>query len=266
MKQNGISRLERLVRETVEGSFGRLFGGRLEPMDVATQLVHAMEDSSSDAGTTNSYIVVLHPSDYGNLLGQNPNLAEDLSIAAWKLGRRYGLSLSTRPIITIEENETCRRHAFQISGKEEPGSLELDTTQVVDRGSFADKALSDLKALDAFLVVQGKRHVALDKPLVTIGRRPDNDIVLDSGSVSRQHAQVRWRFDRFILYDVSNRRRTKVNGEAISERILRPGDVIALSDALLVYGEGNDRYDRQDDDDQIDETKTNTLVIPPKRT
>ena len=263
MKQNGISRLERLVRETVEGSFGRLFGGRLEPMDVATQLVHTMEDSSSDAGTTNSFTVALHPSDYRILLAQNPNLADDLSVAAWKLGRRYGLPLSARPIITIVENETCRRHAFQISAIEESVSLGLDTTQVVDRESFADKALSDLKALDAFLVVQGKRHVALDRPLVTIGRRPDNDIVLDSGSVSRQHAQVRWRFDRFILYDVSNRRRTKINGETISERILRPGDVIALSDALLVYGEGNDRH-RQDDDDQIGEM--NTLVIPPKRT
>ena len=88
-----------------------------------------------------------------------------------------------------------------------------------------------------------------------IGRRVDNDIVLDLPSISRQHAQIRWRQRYFVLYDVSSHGRTYVNGSQIQEHILRPGDVIALSDLFLVYGEGREdmmglsSFDEQDEMD-----------------
>jgi hypothetical protein len=263
MKKNGISRLEQLLRETVEGSFGRLFGGYLEPMDVAVQLVQIMEDSTSSPRASYRYSVALHPTDYELMLVQNPDLADDLADAAWLLGRRYGLPLAARPKITLRPDGTIRRHAFRIvmgdDGREMP---RLDTTQVVARRSAADRALANLRAVDAFLIVQGKRHVPLDKPLVTIGRRPDNDIVLDSATVSRQHAQIRWRFDRFVLYDVSNRGRTRVNGEPAAQSVLHNGDVIALSDAMLIYGEGITRDTKRGTGNN--DGPADTLVIPPE--
>lgn len=76
--------------------------------------------------------------------------------------------------------------------------------------------------------------------MTRIGRRMDNDIVIDSPSISRQHAQIRWRQRYFVLYDVSRRGQTAVNGRPAREHILRSGDVIALSDVMLVYGEGRD--------------------------
>jgi pSer/pThr/pTyr-binding forkhead associated (FHA) protein len=100
--------------------------------------------------------------------------------------------------------------------------------------------LEALQALDAFLIVQGRNHVALDRPVTRIGRRFDNDIVLESPAVSRLHAQIRWRDHFFVLYDVGGRGRTQVNGQPTREHVLRPGDVIALSDVLIIYGEGGD--------------------------
>jgi hypothetical protein len=270
MKIDGISRLERLVRETVEGSFGRLFGGYLEPMDVATQLVLVMEDSTSSVELSNAYTVILHPQDYHLLLVENPDLARDIGDAAWELGRRYGLPLAAAPKIRLQTGEHIRRHSFRIVVDTQVATQDgVDTTQVIAPRANDGRALSALLALDAFLILQGKRHVALDKPLITIGRRPDNDIVLDSKSVSRQHAQIRWRFDRFILYDVSSRQRTKVNGELVSQHVLQQGDVIALSDALLIYGEGRERDEIRDRQDIYNESRTqdesNTQVIPPSR-
>jgi hypothetical protein len=264
MKMDGISRLERLVRETVEGSFGRLFGGYLEPMDVATQLVLIMDDNKSSEDLPNFYTITLNPEDYRLLLAQNPNLARDIGDAAWKLGRRYGLPLVSAPKIDLKEGENIRRHSFRIGVDEQGNGREgVDTTQVIAPRVAPDRALASLLELDAFLIVQGKNHVALDKPLLTLGRRPDNDIVLDSKSVSRQHAQIRWRFDRFILYDVSNRQRTKVNGETVSQHVLQQGDVIALSDTLLIYGEGRERRKFRDRNGQLNDS--NTMVIPPAR-
>ena len=40
---------------------------------------------------------------------------------------------------------------------------------------------------------------------------------------------------------MSRHGQTAVNGVPVREHILRPGDVIALSDVMLVYGEGRDQ-------------------------
>jgi pSer/pThr/pTyr-binding forkhead associated (FHA) protein len=120
------------------------------------------------------------------------------------------------------------------------------TTQIQERPDVAAAALSALQALDAYLIIGGRRHVALDQPVLSLGRRRDNDVVLDSPSVSRQHAQIRWRYGRFVLYDLSRRGRTAVNNQPVSEHVLQSGDVIALSDTLIVYGENQDPRHRAD--------------------
>ena len=264
MKKNGLSRLEMLVREAVEGSFGRLFGGYLEPTDVAVRLVQAMEDGALAGVETAAYDVLLNPKDHEALTAGNPQLADDLAREAWELGQRYGLVLATRPRIILVRDEQVRRHSVRIRARGAGAEQQaLDSTQVVQRDPDDGRILKSLRERDAFLVVQGRRHVALEKPMVSIGRRPDNDIVIDSTTVSRQHAQIRWRFDRFVLYDVSGRGRTSVNGETVSEHVLRPGDVIALSDVLLVYAEGGDADEAKADRTTTD--VTGTQVVRPDR-
>ena len=96
-----------------------------------------------------------------------------------------------------------------------------------------------LEALDAFLIVNGRRHIPLDKPLVTIGRSINMDVIVDAPAVSRQHAHIRWRYGRFVLYDADSRGGVTVNGEPCQECALRAGDLIMLSGQVsLIYGEG----------------------------
>jgi pSer/pThr/pTyr-binding forkhead associated (FHA) protein len=103
------------------------------------------------------------------------------------------------------------------------------------------RAYERLRTLDAFLIVNGRRHFALDRPVITIGRRMDNDVIVDSPVVSRQHAHIRWRYGRFVLYDAGSRGGVAVNGEPCTECVLQPGDLITLSGRVnLIYGEGLD--------------------------
>jgi hypothetical protein len=53
-----------------------------------------------------------------------------------------------------------------------------------------------------------------------------------------------------------------VNGDVVQEHILRPGDVIALSDILLVYGEGMEDRHATDVWPQ-NEDIASTLLRPP---
>src|SRR5258708_26714545 len=88
------------------------------------------------------------------------------------------------------------------------------------------------------LILPDNRQHALDRQVINIGRRQDNQVVLDDPRVSRQHAQLRQRFGRYVLYDLGSSGGTFVNGQAIHEWILKPGDVISLAGVGFVYDGG----------------------------
>jgi pSer/pThr/pTyr-binding forkhead associated (FHA) protein len=155
--------------------------------------------------------------------------------------------------VTFSADSTLPPHQFHIR----TGHIyqpEGHTTQIRLRDDGEPEALAALRALDAYLVIGGRQYISLDRPLFSIGRRTDNDIVLDSPTISRQHAQIRWRYGRFILYDLSRRGRTAVNDQPVTEHALQPGDVITLSDTRIIYGEEQDTHKKPIIDDESGQT------------
>jgi pSer/pThr/pTyr-binding forkhead associated (FHA) protein len=73
--------------------------------------------------------------------------------------------------------------------------------------------------------------------VVNIGRRPDNNLVIDDPSVSRVHAQLRAIRGQMVLFDLESTGGTYVNGQRVASSILYPGDVISLAHTQLVYGQ-----------------------------
>ncbi|MDQ4074827.1 MAG: FHA domain-containing protein [Chloroflexota bacterium] len=66
---------------------------------------------------------------------------------------------------------------------------------------------------------------ALEEDLTTLGRWPDNDVVLPDRRVSRHHAQIRRIGTQFFLEDRNSTNGTYINGERISESSpLQDGD------------------------------------------
>ncbi|MCP4422865.1 MAG: DUF3662 domain-containing protein [Chloroflexi bacterium] len=239
MKRRSFSRFETLAQRLVEDSFKRLFGEQLEAHEVATKLARTMEDSRMGDRVADVYTARLHPDDLERLLAQRPSLSQELADYLADLARQADMILAAPPQVTLTADTAALRHRVQVRAK--PASQPDDpTTQIHARRGVEDEILTALRQRDAYLIVGGRRHVPLDRPLLTLGRRADNDIVLESATVSRQHAQIRWRYGRFVLYDLSRRGRTLVNNQPVEQHALQPGDVIALSRTLIVYGEGRD--------------------------
>jgi hypothetical protein len=239
MKKKAFSKYESWARHWIEGSFKRLFGGRLEPLEVASQLARVVEESYANGQKATHFQIALHPADYDAIVSRNPSLADELAEYVLEVARQAALSMPVRPTIMLAANSALNLQEVLIAAHS-PDAMHVDSTQVhhVEYVGAHD-VLAALQEVDAYLIVAGRRHVALDKPIMTIGRRVDNDVVLDSAAVSRRHAQIRWRYGRFILYDLSSRGRTVVNGEKITEHVLKPGDVIGISELKLIYGEGD---------------------------
>jgi sigma-B regulation protein RsbU (phosphoserine phosphatase) len=74
----------------------------------------------------------------------------------------------------------------------------------------------------------GQRVVTIEKTPFAIGRRESNDLRLGGSEVSRDHAEIVIEGDRFVLRDRGSRFGTYVNGDSVTERELRPGDMIRI--------------------------------------
>ncbi len=71
---------------------------------------------------------------------------------------------------------------------------------------------------------------------VSLGRHPENDIVLDDRTLSRFHARVERRGDRYVVIDLGAQNGVYLNGTRITgESGLTPGDRIGLGRYVAIF-------------------------------
>jgi two-component system cell cycle response regulator len=87
----------------------------------------------------------------------------------------------------------------------------------------------------------GRRYV-VDKPVLSIGRGRDNDIVLSSDAVSRRHNQIEQRGAQIFVVDLESTNGTFINddGRLLEERCLNRGDLLKIGDTIFKYLSGSD--------------------------
>lgn len=79
-----------------------------------------------------------------------------------------------------------------------------------------------------------QRQLDLESPEVSIGRLEDNDICLPKSNVSKHHARLVFKDDRYVLLDQKSTNGTYVNGRRISApMVVRKGDKIYIGDFIL---------------------------------
>jgi pSer/pThr/pTyr-binding forkhead associated (FHA) protein len=87
-------------------------------------------------------------------------------------------------------------------------------------------------------VDKGRRFTNLDLP-ITIGREDGNVIRLSDDRVSRFHVKIQEDQGQLVLMDLDSTNGTRVNGETVQLRLLRPGDRIAVGRSTLLFGTGD---------------------------
>jgi hypothetical protein len=80
-----------------------------------------------------------------------------------------------------------------------------------------------------------QQEISLLKPRLTIGRRPNNDLVLDQLTVSGQHAAIDTSSIGVFVLDLGSTNGTLVNGQPITKHLLQHGDVFEIGKYRLRY-------------------------------
>ena len=107
---------------------------------------------------------------------------------------------------------------------------------------------------NGYLITADENYHQIVKLITTIGRREDNDLVIDNLRVSRVHAQIRQIKEKHVLFDLDSTSGTKVNGVKIHQHTLNHGDVIEIADVPIIYGTDQDNF-------PVEENKDKTTVL-----
>ena len=83
-------------------------------------------------------------------------------------------------------------------------------------------------------------NVALDKPIVLIGRHQECDIQIPSRKVSRRHCCLAQVGDHLVVRDLCSTNGVRINGVKILEGNLQPGDELTIGNIRYQLKWGND--------------------------
>ncbi|HTI13584.1 MAG TPA: FHA domain-containing protein, partial [Dictyobacter sp.] len=101
-------------------------------------------------------------------------------------------------------------------------------------GTFVTLAYNDGsgRVQDAIPEIQS---IQLGAPVITIGRAPDNMVVLNHPQISGHHARLEQNRGGYRLIDLGSTNHSYVNAQRVSNRTLEQGDIIRIGPYKLTY-------------------------------
>jgi hypothetical protein len=233
-----LDALEARLQALFEDQLIRLLPGQKTRDRVARQLATAMQANLKKGAHGESlapdlYILAAHPSILSEWREES-GLLDNLLTAIQAVAKEAGLQFARQPTITATADTSLQADEIRVLtsfGEESQGTTEGMEAEI------NPEAAAEAVPGNAFLILHGTKIIPLTQPVINIGRRLDNQIIIDDPRVSRNHAQLRAIRGRFVLFDLNSTGGTFVNGQPANQTILYPGDVISLAGVTLIFGQ-----------------------------
>lgn len=234
--QKILNILETRLQTIIEGSTARFLQLGSDQINLSLQLVTAMEtgiqrDEHGSSIAPNLFTLYVHPFESSSFL-ENQTILDELAELIFLSGTEAGLTFHSPPSIRIKTDPELTQYEINIIPEIRTGQLSQTTTMAVNFDESVERIFPN-----AFLLVGGDRVYTLTEPVINIGRRVDNHLVIDDNRVSRLHAQLRFINDKYVIFDLDSTSGTFVNDNMIQQHTLETGDVISLAGVPLVFGQ-----------------------------
>jgi hypothetical protein len=193
----------------------------------------ARHDEEGQSYAPDQYTLSVHPKSSEALGPERVELQTRLANELKRVLNEQAFILVRQPHFTLASDPTLGDDEIRVIAWHSSDPLGL-----TDSGEYKQPEIENPEIPSgAFLVLEGKRHFKLEQPIVRIGRRPDNDLVLDNRHISRSHAMLHAVDGRYVLRDLGSTAGTRLNHNLIKEAIVKPGDIITLAIVEMIYGE-----------------------------
>jgi FHA domain-containing protein len=259
-----LAALERFFERLFERQTARLFRTKLQPIQLQRRVERAMESERVRDGdrtlVPNRYAIHLAPPDLNALREKHPSLASDLADAALGFARGHGYHLADRPTVSLIADATVEmgdvRVAAGLDSEAKSRAAKRSATGAATQGAGnaasatvdqPDRPRTDPTAVFVVPAVESPRATlreirpdgstqsfVVDGRPLTIGRGPDNGLVLQDSRASRHHARIYGRQGALLLADLGSTNGSWVNDRRIQEIALGEGDEIRIGDTVLV--------------------------------
>jgi len=265
-----LTDIEHRIETLIEIHLVNLLPGQNWHDKIAKQLTKSLKANIApediDRLISPNVILYIHPTVLEEWQ-KEPRLLDGLTKIFRIATSEAGLKFQSAPTISLSTLETLGLDDIEvhIGGKQI-----AETQQAVQNQDTTPKNGAVSKV--AFLIIGGTKVYSIDQMVINIGRRLDNQVVIDDPRISRYHAQIRYVRDKFIVFDLNSTGGTYVNGQRISQSVLYPGDVISLAGMPIIFGQDappsgltKTSGDTAPLSQQSSERKTAALIDPEQR-
>jgi hypothetical protein len=236
--KNSLDKIEKKLQILFESSINPLSN-----VDYSHVVIHELIDSLEKStftkpdGTLSAahvYTIKVSP-EMLSVWQKKQGILDQLSRELMSAAEENGIKFSYTPVIRLVEDENLKTEQISISAS--ITSEAVGQTSAINLNTDDDTTIQPGFPIRAFLIRDGSKTIQINQKTFNIGRRPDNHLVLEDPRVSRVHAQIRVRQNKFILFDLNSMGGTFVNGQRVYQHQLKPGDVITLAGVSIIYNE-----------------------------
>ena len=182
-----------------------------------------------------TYTLFMNPDNLA-LLPANTDWLDQISNALMESSQNSGIQFSEPPLLKLAPDARLKKEEIEIiaegSGKA-VGSTAAYQAEGLKKSEQSQPHIPD----NAYFIINGTTTFPLAQNIINIGRRPENQLVIEDPRVSRSHAQLRAVRGNFILFDLNSTSGTFVNNLRVSQVTLKSGDVVSLAGYVLIYGQ-----------------------------
>jgi len=199
---------------------------------LASTLKQNITEQGKDVVAPSVFTLIVAPSSAA--IWKDPKIMEALKKVISIAIKETGLKLEAQPTITVTTNDTYAENDVSVIASHKVETMEDTKGMATD--SENNKSNETIPE-NAFLIVEGVKVYPLKEPVINIGRRLENQLVIDDPRISRNHAQLRAINGRYVLFDLNSTGGSFVNSQRTSQTVLYPGDVISLAGVALIFGQ-----------------------------
>lgn len=230
-----LTKLESQLQALIERGSARGIPGGRKDFQISSKLLATMQssirmDQSGKRFAADTYIVIVN-SETARFMGGDHSIEEVMIQILVESCHTTGIAFNSPPRIKISIDDSLEPGRFEILSSFSLEEISETSTLTIDQ----DYRLNAPE--DAFLIMHGNQVIPLEGHVLNLGRRSDNQIVIDDPQVSRLHAQIRKINNRYVIFDLDSTGGTFINKVRVEQATLFPGDVISLAGVDLVYGQ-----------------------------